>query len=82
MNTLKLRYTGLAKVYKSDLSYFMSATFDRYQRKLLRDAFDVAENEIIEFPNLLTFITGKETKDFDFSSEVSKEVNELKEKLY
>ena len=39
----------LAAVYKSPRAYFMSATFDKYQRRLLNDAFCVPEDEIITF---------------------------------
>ena len=43
------KYGGLAAVYKSPRAYFMSATFDKYQRRLLNDAFCVPEDEIITF---------------------------------
>ena len=58
----------------------MSATYDKYQRRLLRDCYEVEEEEIIEFANLKTFVTGVPTEDFDYSSEVSQDVESLKDK--
>ena len=58
---------GLAPVYHASKVYFMSATFDDYQKKLLEKVWGVREEDIREFKNLATVTSGFHTTDFNLA---------------
>ena len=58
----------------------MSAQFDPYQIRLLQDAFFFKE-EIIEFKNFATMLSGIHTEDFEKDGHISDDLDELMERL-
>ena len=65
---------GLGVIFHAKKTYFMSATYDAYEKKLLQQTFIYPESEIIVFENLLSLVSGVKQGDFDLKSEVEKEV--------
>ena len=67
----KLTYAlyGMAAIWFSKKAYFMSATFDQYQEMSLKKAFGIT-NDILKFPNMLTFLTGVKSTDFNLEDKV------------
>ena len=61
---------GLAATFHSEKTYFMSATYDAYEKRLVNQAFAYPESEILAFDNLLTVVSGQQQEDFDLKSEV------------
>lgn len=55
----------------------MSATFDTYQKKLLRLIFEIEKESILEFPNQLTLSNGYRSNNFTLDSVVKKTVDEI-----
>ena len=72
---------GLGVIFHAKKTYFMSATYDAYEKKLLQQTFIYPESEIIVFENLLSLVSGVKQGDFDLKSEVEKEVPQLKSSL-
>ena len=68
---------GMGAIWYADRAYFMSATFDHYQRILLRQVWNIHEAEIVAYQNLATVSSGTETLDFELSSIVRATEKEL-----
>ena len=68
---------GLAPAFHAERVYFMSATFDNYQKKLLEKVWGISEDEIRQFKNLATITSGFHTTDFNLSECVRNSEHEL-----
>ena len=55
---------GLAAPFHGEKTYFMSATYDAYEMRLLSQTFKCEEADILVFENLLTLVSGIEQADF------------------
>ena len=70
------RLTGLAAIFFSKKTYFMSATFDDYQKKLFGQIYPQVE-KVLTFHNLHTFLTGADKEDFQIASVIKDSAEQL-----
>lgn len=61
-DSIKIR--GLAAPFHGEKTYFMSATYDDLQKKMLKQTFLIKPQEILLFENLSSLITGVKKDDF------------------
>ena len=68
-------------MFRGEKSYFMSATYDDYQKRLLKQTFMVKESDILVFKNYSTLLSGVKQDNFFLDSTVLEEVDELKKTI-